>query len=79
MDCIISLLYGMEDGASAEIAVVGFEGVVGIPLFMGGGSTSSRAIVQNASPACRLKAEVLRDEFATSAPVLQACCGLRMR
>src|SRR5687767_5865230 len=45
---IVSMLYVMESGASAEIAVVGFEGLVGIALFMGGGSTSSRAVVQNA-------------------------------
>src|SRR5579864_3645150 len=47
-DCIVSLLYVMEDGASAEIAVVGSEGIVGIALFMGGETTPSRAVVQSA-------------------------------
>ncbi len=63
IDCIISLLYVMKNGESAEIAVVGNEGMVGIALFMGGESTMSRAIVQNAGHAYRLKAQVLKDEF----------------
>ena len=63
LDCIVSLLYVMKNGQSAEIAVVGNEGIVGIALFMGGESTASRAIVQNAGHAYRLKAEVLKDEF----------------
>lgn len=62
-DCIISLLYVMEDGRSAEISVVGREGVVGIALFMGGESTPSRAIVQSAGYAYRLKGQKLRAEF----------------
>ena len=62
-DCVISLLYVMKNGASAEIAIVGNEGVIGIALFMGGDSTMSRAIVQNAGHAYRLKAQVLKDEF----------------
>jgi CRP-like cAMP-binding protein len=62
-DCIISLLYVMRNGASAEIAIVGNEGMIGIALFMGGGSTMSRAIVQNAGFAYRLKAQLLQDEF----------------
>jgi CRP-like cAMP-binding protein len=62
-DCIISLLYVMKNGASAEIAIVGNEGMIGIALFMGGDSTMSRAIVQNAGHAWRLKAQVLKDEF----------------
>jgi CRP-like cAMP-binding protein len=66
---IVSLLYVMEDGASAEIAVVGNEGVVGIALFMGGESTSSRAVVQSAGQGLRLKARVIKDEF-NRAPVL---------
>jgi CRP-like cAMP-binding protein len=53
---IVSLLYVMEDGASAEIAVVGREGIVGISLFMGGQSTPSRAVVQSAGLGFRLKA-----------------------
>src|ERR1700728_3271880 len=56
---IVSLLYVMENGASAEIAVVGNEGSVGISLFMGGESTSSRAVVQSAGHGMRLKAAVL--------------------
>jgi CRP-like cAMP-binding protein len=68
--CIISLLYVMEDGASAEIAVVGNEGMVGVTLFMGGDSTSSRAIVQNAGQAFRLKAEAIKYEFNQGGPVL---------
>lgn len=63
IDCIVSLLYVMKNGESAEIAVVGNEGMVGIALFMGGDSTLSRAIVQNAGHAYRLKARVLKYEF----------------
>jgi CRP-like cAMP-binding protein len=63
IDCIVSLLYVMKNGESAEIAVVGNEGMIGIALFMGGESTLSRAIVQNAGHAYRLKAQVLKDEF----------------
>ncbi len=66
---IVSLLYVMEDGASAEIAVVGNEGIVGIALFMGGESTPSRAVVQSAGQGLRLKARVIKDEFNRS-PVL---------
>lgn len=66
---IVSLLYVMENGASAEIAVVGNEGVVGISLFMGGESTTSRAVVQSAGHAFRLSASVMKDEFKR-APVL---------
>ena len=63
IDCVVSLLYVMKNGESAEIAVVGNEGMIGIALFMGGESTMSRAIVQNAGHAFRLKAQVLKDEF----------------
>jgi len=62
-DSIVSLLYVMEDGASAEISVVGNEGVIGVPLFMGGESTPSRAVVQSAGYAYRLPAQRLKDEF----------------
>jgi CRP-like cAMP-binding protein len=65
VDGIISLLYVMKNGASAEIAIVGNEGMIGIALFMGGESTMSRAIVQNAGHAYRLRAEVLKREFET--------------
>src|ERR1700728_1462043 len=60
---IVSLLYVMENGASAEIAVVGNEGIVGIALFMGGETTSSRAVVQSAGHAYRLGAQRLKDAF----------------
>ena len=60
---IVSLLYVMEDGASAEIAIVGNEGLVGIALFMGGETTPSRAVVQSAGDAYRLKSAVLKNEF----------------
>jgi len=60
---IVSLLYVMEDGASAEIAIVGNEGLVGIALFMGGETTPSRAVVQSAGHAYRLKSAVLKNEF----------------
>ena len=61
--CIVSLLYTMEDGASAEIGVVGNEGVVGIALFMGGDTTPNRAIVQSAGSALKMKARALQEEF----------------
>ena len=67
---IISLLYVMENGASAEIAVVGNEGIVGISLFMGGESTSSRAVVQSAGKGFRLKAKLMKQEFNRAGPVL---------
>jgi CRP-like cAMP-binding protein len=63
LDCIISLLYVMENGASAEISVVGNEGLIGIALFMGGETTPSRAIVQSAGYAYRLDGQRLKDEF----------------
>jgi CRP-like cAMP-binding protein len=62
-DCIISLLYVLQDGASAEISVVGREGLIGIALFMGGETTPSRAIVQSAGNAYRLAGQLLKDEF----------------
>jgi CRP-like cAMP-binding protein len=67
---IVSLLYVMEDGASAEIAVVGHEGIVGISLFMGGESTPSRAVVQSAGQGLRLKASLMLQEFNRAGPVL---------
>ena len=67
---IVSLLYVMENGASAEIAVVGNEGVVGISLFMGGESTPSRAVVQSAGHGVRLPATAMKEEFARSGPVM---------
>ena len=62
-DSIVSLLYVLESGASAEISVVGNEGLIGIALFMGGGTTPSRAIVQSAGHAYRLAGQWLKDEF----------------
>jgi CRP-like cAMP-binding protein len=67
---IVSLLFVLENGASAEIAVVGFEGMVGISLFMGGETTPSRAVVQSAGKCCRLSSRALKDEFNRSLPVL---------
>jgi CRP-like cAMP-binding protein len=67
---IVSLLYVMENGASAEIAVVGNDGIVGISLFMGGESTSSRAVVQSAGSGFRLRAKTMKDEFNANGPVL---------
>jgi CRP-like cAMP-binding protein len=67
---IVSLLYVMEDGASAEIAVVGNEGVVGVSLFMGGESTPSRAVVQNAGQGFRLRAQLMKVEFNRAGPVM---------
>ena len=67
---IISLLYVMEDGASAEIAIVGNEGLLGISLFMGGNTTPSRAVVQSAGMAYRLKADLLKTEFARFGPTM---------
>lgn len=69
--CIVSLLYVMEDGASAEIAVVGKEGLVGISLFMGGETTPSRCVVQSAGEGFRMRAQVLKGEFNRSGAVLQ--------
>lgn len=60
---IVSLLYVMEDGASAEIAIVGNEGIIGISLFMGGDTTPGRAVVQSAGHGYRLKADLLKAEF----------------
>ncbi|HEX5886272.1 MAG TPA: Crp/Fnr family transcriptional regulator [Pyrinomonadaceae bacterium] len=61
---IVSLLYTMENGASAEMGLTGNDGVVGIALFMGGGTMPNRAVVQSAGGAVRMKARVLQDEFA---------------
>ncbi len=63
IDSIVSLLYVMADGASAEISVVGNEGLIGVALFMGGETTPSRAIVQSAGQAYRLAGQLLKEEF----------------
>ena len=62
-DCIVSLLSVTQDGSSAEIAIAGNEGLVGIALFMGGETTSSRAVVQNAGYAYRVPAALIKQEF----------------
>jgi CRP-like cAMP-binding protein len=68
---IVSLLYVMQNGASAEIAVVGYEGIVGVSLFMGGQSTPSRGVVQSAGKGFRMKADFLEEEFGEAGPVLR--------
>ena len=68
-DAIVSLLYVMKDGASAEIAIVGNEGLVGIALFMGGETTPSRAVVQSAGQAVRLPSKRLKQEFEAGGPL----------
>ncbi|HUX24297.1 MAG TPA: Crp/Fnr family transcriptional regulator [Burkholderiales bacterium] len=61
--CIVSLLYVMENGDSAEIAIIGNDGLVGVSVFMGGDSMSSRAVVQNAGESYRIEAKLLKQEF----------------
>jgi CRP-like cAMP-binding protein len=68
---IVSLLYVLENGASAEIAVVGNEGILGISIFMGGESTPSRAVVQSAGYGYRLPAHLMKEEFSRAGPVLR--------
>jgi CRP-like cAMP-binding protein len=63
-DVIISLLYTMENGSSAEIGMAGHEGLIGVALFMGGDTMPNRAVVQSAGGAYRMRAKVLQDEFA---------------
>lgn len=67
---IVSLLYALENGSSAEIAVVGNEGVVGIAIFMGGESTSSRAVVQSAGKGYRIKSTIILEEFNRSGALM---------
>ncbi|MDP2714257.1 Crp/Fnr family transcriptional regulator [Rheinheimera sp.] len=62
-NCIVSMLYVMENGSSAEISVVGYDGLIGVALFMGGESTTSRALVQSAGFAYRLLGQRMKDEF----------------
>jgi CRP-like cAMP-binding protein len=71
-DSIISLLYVLENGASAEIAVTGNEGVVGISLFMGGETMPSRAVVQSAGSAFRMKGAIIKKEFARGGELQRA-------
>ena len=69
-NAIVSLLYVMENGASAEIAVVGNEGLVGVALFMGGETTPSRAVVQSAGRGYRLRATDIKAEFNRYGPMM---------
>ncbi len=71
MTSIVSLLYVMEDGSSAEIAVVGNEGILGISLFMGGETTPSRAVVQSEGHGYRLKSQLLKQEFSRFGPLMR--------
>ena len=68
---IVSLLYSMESGAAAEIAVVGNEGVVGVSVFMGGGSTPSSAVVHSAGQGFAMPGQAIKDEFNRSVPVMR--------
>jgi CRP-like cAMP-binding protein len=70
MTSIVSLLYVLKNGSSAEIAVVGNEGIVGVSLFMGGASTPSSAVVQSAGIACRISRDAMQEEFERAGPVL---------
>ena len=67
--CIVSLLYVMENGSSAEIAIVGHEGLVGIALFMGGETTTSRSVVQSSGTAYRLSGRFVKEEFLRGGPM----------
>src|SRR4030095_4566141 len=70
-DSIVSLLYVLENGQSAEIAVVGYEGMVGVSLLMGGGSTPNRAVVQSAGHAFRLGAGPIKESIENGGPLLR--------
>lgn len=67
--CVVSLLYTMENGSTAEMGLVGNDGVVGVALFLGGDTTPNRAVVQIAGQALRMKAQVLQAEFARGGPL----------
>ncbi len=67
---IVSLLYGLENGSSAEIAVVGNEGCVGVSIFMGGQSTLSSSVVQSAGKSYRIKAQAILEEFGKAGPMM---------
>jgi CRP-like cAMP-binding protein len=69
LDCIVSLLHIMRNGDSAEIAMIGREGIVGVSVFMGGATTPSRAVVQSAGHAYRIPAETIREEFRLGGPL----------
>jgi CRP-like cAMP-binding protein len=65
-DAIVSLLYIMENGDSTEVAVIGFEGIVGVSLLMGGETTPGRALVRSGGRGFRVKSQIIKDEFARS-------------
>jgi CRP-like cAMP-binding protein len=67
--CVVSLLYTMEDGVTAEMGLVGNDGVVGVALFLGGDTTPNRAVVQIAGEALRMRAKLLQAEFARGGPL----------
>ncbi|MFX1678744.1 Crp/Fnr family transcriptional regulator [Mitsuaria sp. CC2] len=69
--CIVSLLYVLEDGGSAEISIVGYEGVLGVSLFMGGQTTPSRGVVQSAGQLLRLRSDLMLKEFNRAGKVMQ--------
>src|SRR5229473_6789458 len=69
MTCVVSLLYTMRDGATAEMALAGNDGVVGIASFLGGGNVPNRAVAQIAGDALRMPAKVLQEEFARGGPL----------
>jgi len=70
VNALVSILYALENGASAEIGIIGNEGLVGISVFLGGESTTSRAVVQSAGKAYRIRSSVLLELFNKSAPVM---------
>jgi hypothetical protein len=76
---IISLLYVLENGASAEFAVTGNEGVVGLSVFMSGETASNRAMVQTAGCGYQIRASVIRKEFDRSVALQRCCCAMRRR
>ena len=78
-DGIVSLLYELENGASVEVAVTGNDGMVGTAIFMGGGATTSRAVVRNGGQGYRIPARVLKNEFESSMaqPCASCCCAMR--
>ena len=67
--CIVSLVYVMADGASAEIAVTGYEGLLGVAVFLGGHTAPNQAVVQSGGHAYRIRADVMKDEFDHGGPL----------
>ena len=71
LDCIVSLLYVLKDGGSAEVGIVGHDGMLGMPIIMGGGTSPHRAIVQSGGMALRMRAQFLRQECERAGPLQQ--------